>query len=214
MMKIDEKLLESKINIKLGIIEGKVKINENNARLHEFIEKYILEEFDKNKDYKDYPSISSGRKFYRYFKKDPARYRLSSESLIRRLQKGKELYYVNDLVDILNYVSLTRGYPVGLYNSDKIIGDIRYRVGIENEKYIGIGRGELNIQNLPVLSDDIGAFGSTTSDSIRTQIDSSAKNIMIVIFSFDDEMNDSVIKNVVDLMEKYLVFEYESSTII
>ncbi|MCK5763352.1 MAG: hypothetical protein KAH05_04465, partial [Clostridiales bacterium] len=96
MIKIDEMLIESKINIKLGIIKGKVEINENNAKLHEFLENYILEEFDKKKDYKDYPSISSGRKFYRYFKKDPARYRLSSESLIRRLQKGKELYYVND----------------------------------------------------------------------------------------------------------------------
>ena len=214
MIKINDVLKESEIDIKLGIIKGKVEINESNAKLHEFLEKYIDEKFNKNKDYKEFPSIASGRKFYRYFKKDPARYRLSSESLIRRLQKGKKLYYVNDLVDVLNYVSLSTGYPVGLYNRDEITGDIRYRLGGENEQYNGIGRGELNIRNLPVLSDDIGAFGSTTSDSTRTQIDSSVKNIMIVIFSFDDEMNDSVIKNVVDLIEKYLVFEYESSTII
>ena len=35
--------------------------------------------------------------------------------------------------------------------------------------------------------DDIGAFGSATSDSLRTQIDLNCQNFLMVFFSYQEE---------------------------
>ena len=39
-------------------------------------------------------------------------------------------------------------------------GDINFRIGKEGEKYQGIGKEIINIENLPVFADDLGAYGS------------------------------------------------------
>ncbi len=51
-------------------------------------------------------NILSSRNAYKKLGKDPSRYRLSSESLVKRVVKGNDLYYVNNIVDINNLISL------------------------------------------------------------------------------------------------------------
>ena len=48
----------------------------------------------------------------------------------------------------------------------------------------GIGRGEIKIEGLPVFADQLGPFGSTTSDSERTMVQLETTRIMMVIISF------------------------------
>lgn len=43
-----------------------------------------------------------------------------------------------------------------------IKGDILLRKGKSEEKYKGIGKDDINIENLPILADNEGAFGSPT----------------------------------------------------
>lgn len=87
------------------------------------------------------PAIAASRKVYRTFGKDPARYRLSAEALIRRILKGNELYQVNNVVDIVNLVSLKSGFSIGGYDAEKINGDVKLSVGKLNDVYEG-GLGE------------------------------------------------------------------------
>ena len=47
-----------------------------------------------------------------------------------------------------------------------------------------IGRGLLNIENLPVFEDQLGKFGSPTSDSERVKITNDTKSISMNIMSF------------------------------
>ncbi len=107
---------------------------------------------------------------------------------------GKGLYKINNVVDLLNWVSIKSGFSIGGYNADKIIGDIKMGLGKTDEEYQGIGRGLLNIENLPIFRDDLGAFGSATSDSLRTQIDLSCQNFLMIFIAFqgEDELVDSM----------------------
>ena len=129
-------------------------------------------------------AIEASRKAYKACGKDPARYRLSAEALLRRIVSGKELYQINNVVDQLNLVSILTGLSIGGYDADKICGDIEFGIGQPDEPYQGIGRGELNIANLPVFRDNLGAFGSPTSDSPRTEVSAETKRFLMVLIGF------------------------------
>ena len=108
------------------------------------------------------------------------------------------------MVDLLNLVSIDSGFSIGGYNVEKIEGNILFGVGKANEDYTGIGRGKLNIENLPVFRDLLGAFGSPTSDSIRTQIDKNCKQFLMIIVSFQKkEEVEKTMNNAIQLLEKY-----------
>ena len=57
------------------------------------------------------------------------------------------------------------------------------RHGAAGEKYEGIGKQTWHLEGRPVLADPEGPFGSPISDSTRSMITESAKEIMIVIYT-------------------------------
>ena len=60
------------------------------------------------------PNIKESRAAYKAFGKDPSRYRVSSEALIRRIGQGKGLYEVNTVVDVNNLISIESGFRPAL----------------------------------------------------------------------------------------------------
>jgi len=173
-------------SLKLACIETDVVINSNNPDLWDLInsEIAIISEHVTTEQISKIPAIQASRMAYKACGKDPARYRLSSEALLRRVVSGKGLYQINNVVDQLNLVSITTGFSIGGYDADKIKGDISFGIGKANEPYHGIGRGELNIEGLPVFRDDIGAFGTPTSDSERTSVTEKTKRFLMIIINF------------------------------
>ena len=186
---IEPQLSELCPSLKLGVIECRVTITANNDKLWELINQHIkqIEQSMTVEDIRNMSTISSSKNAYRKVGKDPNRYRLSAESLLRRIVNGKGLYKINNVVDLLNLASVKSGFSIGGYNADKIVGPIKLGLGKPNEDYKGIGRGELNIENLPIFRDEIGAFGSATSDSLRTQIDLNCQNFLMIFFSYQEE---------------------------
>ncbi|MDL2228134.1 hypothetical protein LJC30_04530 [Odoribacter sp. OttesenSCG-928-L07] len=151
------------------------------------------------------PAISATRIAYKTLGKDPNRYRPSAEALRRRIIRELGLYKINTLVDIINYVSLKTGYSIGGFDADKIEGDdITLGVGTADDKFEAIGRGELNIEFLPVYRDFKGGVGTPTSDEERTKIDINTKNILIIInaYSGNEGLNDAV-QLMKDMLQKY-----------
>ena len=130
------------------------------------------------------PRIAAARAGYKALGKDPSRYRLSTEALLRRLIKGNGLYFVNNAVDIGNVLSARTQRSVAVLDEDKIQGDILIRIG-QDEPYEGIGRGNINIENIPVYCDEVGPFGTPTSDTPRTRITEETKTILLFITSFN-----------------------------
>ena len=110
---------------------------------------------------------------------------------MRRVVRGLGLYDVSALVDSGNMLSLATGWSVGVFDRDKIAGDlIRLGVGREGEEYEGIGRGPLNIKGLPVLRDEIGGFGTPTSDHERTRTEQDTCHISVTLHVFDSAGED------------------------
>jgi DNA/RNA-binding domain of Phe-tRNA-synthetase-like protein len=132
----------------------------------------------------DLPQVKALRQAYRAVGKDPSRYRGSQEALLRRILKGQGIYQINTVVDINNLVSLHSMHSVGSYDLGHVRGDIAFRVGRQGESYTGIGRDLINVSELPVFADELGPFGSPTSDSERAMVTLDTVRLLMVITSF------------------------------
>jgi DNA/RNA-binding domain of Phe-tRNA-synthetase-like protein len=185
-IRISEDILNALKTVRLGILSFRCEVIPSNSNLLEEIEillnrianQHLLDSINKSGE------IHNARLAYKACGKDPSRYRPSAESLMRRIVKDRGLYQVNNVVDILNYISIFSGVSIGGYDSDMIQGSVLFDICKENIKYLGIGRGELNIVGLPALFDEAGPFGTPTSDSVRTMINSNTKNSVYVFFDF------------------------------
>lgn len=128
------------------------------------------------------PVIAATREAYKRCGKDPSRYRPSAEALRRRLLRGLELYQIDTLVDLINLVSIRFGYSIGGFDADKIVGDaLVLGIGKAGEPYEGIGRGELNIEGMPVYRDAVGGIGTPTSDNERTKLELGTTHLLTII---------------------------------
>jgi len=129
-------------------------------------------------------NILATRSGYKALGKDPARYRGSAEALIRRILSGKPFPQINTVVDIINLVSVESRLPIGLYDLARVRGDIIFRAGRAGETYKGIGKYDLNLEDLPVFSDEEGPHGSPTSDSERTMVTLNTTRVAAILISF------------------------------
>lgn len=131
---------------------------------------------------KDMTTIHATREAYKKCGKDPSRYRPSGEALCRRILRGISLYQIDTLVDLINLVSIRFGYSIGGFDADKIVGDaLVWGIGKAGEPYEGIGRGELNIEGMPVYRDAVGGIGTPTSDNERTKLELGTTHLLTII---------------------------------
>ncbi len=114
---------------------------------------------------------------------DPTKRRPSSEALLHRALKGKDLYSVNSLVDVGNWCSLDFLLPICVYDAQKISGEIHVRKGRAEDSYLAISGQELHLSGRYVLADEIGAFGSPITDSQRTMVDFATHEALLIIFA-------------------------------
>src|SRR5690554_660636 len=109
---ISETIKKHVPGLQLSCIECDVKVHSETARLWEEIEN-ITREIQSDiplEQISSIPAIATSRTAYKACGKDPARYRLSAEALMRRVVLGKGLYRVNNIVDLLNLVSVSTGF--------------------------------------------------------------------------------------------------------
>ncbi|MBL7970144.1 MAG: hypothetical protein JNL03_01380, partial [Prolixibacteraceae bacterium] len=91
---ISEELKTRCPELRLGCIEADVQVaastqgllDEINSRIGQLGQSLTIEDISK------LPAIAASRKAYKACGKDPARYRLSAEALLRRVVSGKGLY--------------------------------------------------------------------------------------------------------------------------
>lgn len=185
-IKISEQLKSKLNNIAIGSLQADIIVKSSNKLLIENLDS-ACENFASNHKVEDIAKlqvIADSRKAYRTLGKDPARYRLSSEALLRRIVKEKGIYKINNIVDINNLLSITSYYSICAFDISKLQAPITFTIGTKEDEYYGIGRGLLNIENLPVFEDQLGKFGSPTSDSDRVKITNETRSISMNIISF------------------------------
>lgn len=129
------------------------------------------------------PGLQEARDLYKSFGMDPSRHRPSSEALLRRVLKGKDLYRISNVVDSCNLASLEFLLPVGMYDLAKVTGDVVLRTGRDGEQYPGIRKGDVHLAGRLGLFDETGPFGSPTSDSARTCTSADTTTLFAVIMA-------------------------------
>lgn len=203
-VQIDKQLKDS-CNVNIGCIFYKTCVIKTNSELWDYIDNNVIDKIQKTftlEKLTEQTNIKTSREAYKYLGKEPSRYRVSSEALIRRILQGKGLYKINNVVDTNILISIETGYSVGSYDLESLQGSINFRIGKEGEKFQGIGKEMINIEKLPVFADNLGAYGSPTSDSTRAMITEKSKEILTVLISFNGTEG---LEKSVDLAKKYLV---------
>ncbi len=174
------------IDVTLACAQARVAVEKASARLGQALrlEAELRVESLDDAPVSEVPAIAAARRAFKALGKDPSRYRASSEALMRRLAQGKALYRINTVVDTNNLVSLHTGLSAGTYRVAALQPPLVLRKGGAGETYEAIGRGPLNLENLPVLADAQGPFGSPTSDSERSMIALDAEEVLMVLYAF------------------------------
>jgi len=127
--------------------------------------------------------LQAARILYKAFGIDPTKTRPSSEALLRRALRELPLPRILNAVDVGNLLSLSFLLPIGLYDVDRIEGEVTLRAGRADEAYAGIRKKEVHLEGRPVLADLRGPFGNPTSDSSRTSVDTATRSLWMVIFA-------------------------------
>ena len=206
-IKIDPELLQVYPEIRLGCLSYDAKVEEENPKMWGYLNDKTIPELMallQETELAKIEGIRSSREAYKAFGRSPSKYRVSSESLIRRLRQGHELYHVNSVVDVNNLVSIETALSLGSYDTEKIEGDIVLTVGKEGEGYEGIGKSFINMERMLILKDDKGPFGSPTSDSHRAMIKEESNKILTIIYCFSNEMDlERILESTKNYFEMY-----------
>lgn len=156
---------------------------------------------------KNRSAIKATRAAYKTLGKDPNRYRPSAEALCRRILNGKGLYRLTTLVDLINLISLRTGHSIGGFDALKIDGEhLWLGIGTEEDKFYGIGRGQLNIANLPVYRDLAGGIGTPTSDEERTKLTDTTNHLLMLVNIYGkghEESQESMEAMICDLLKRH-----------
>jgi DNA/RNA-binding domain of Phe-tRNA-synthetase-like protein len=181
---IDEALKRLCPHLQIAWVQGRAKVEASSPALVALLEERAAQIAASGLEPASNPEIAATRAAYKALGKEPSRYRGSAEALARRVVSGKGLYFVNNLVDVNNLISLETLLPLGSYDLGKIGNEVVFRIGKPGESYPGIGKDLINIADLPVFADDQGAFGSPTSDSQRSMITNATTAFAMAIISF------------------------------
>ena len=147
------------------------------------------------------PGIQEARSFFRAVGIDPTKRRPSSEALLRRAVNGKDLYQINNIVDVGNWCSLEFLLPICVYDFAKIKGEISVKIGTADDSYLAHNNREMNFQDKFVVCDEIGAFGSPLTDSLRTAVTETTTSVLMIIFAPED-YDDQLLNQQMNIMDE------------
>ena len=189
---IDKDLFNVYPEIRLGLLRFHANVQGPDEQFWSYMNAEVLPQIRstiEGKEWNEIVGIKGSRAAYKAFGRNPGRYRVSSEALIRRVRRGDELYHINSVVDVNNLISVESGLSVGSYDMSKIHGAITLRKAEHGEGYPGIGKDFIDMENMLVLADDEGAFGSSMSDSTRAMVTEDAQDILVVIYCFENDID-------------------------
>lgn len=206
-VQIDQTLFKTYTEIRLGCLRFSAEIRPSDDAFWKHLDEAVLPEIREaiaDKSWNKIPGVRGSRAAYKAFGRNPGRYRVSSEALLRRVRRGDELYHINSVVDVNNLISVKSGLSVGSYDLDQIHGTITLKKAEAGEGYPGIGKKFLDMENMLVLADDDGIFGSSMSDSTRAMVTESSKDILVVIYCFENDLDlESVLNEGKRAFEQY-----------
>lgn len=193
---LDKKVIDMADNLCLGVmtIEG-INNKEEQEEIKQKLKKQV--ELVGNTDIKE--EFEGYHKILCKMGLNPKKYPVSVEALISRVQKSGELPNISPLVDLCNYISLKYKVSVGVYDIDKLKGDIGLTVleedGADNEK-----AGDV----LYACEEYVCTKKWIWRQNPECRVDGSTKRALVTIDGFDEcrESVESAISEMAQLIEQ------------
>ncbi|TFF94427.1 hypothetical protein EU546_04900 [Candidatus Thorarchaeota archaeon] len=133
--------------------------------------------------------FSAYRELYWSFGMDPTKLRVSSEALVRRIVKGRNLWRISNLVDVANLASARHRLPIGLVDESSLVGALRVRSARPGEVFRRIGGDELECRGREIVVADeekIICFGFATHDSEESKITKDTARALLIVYVAPD----------------------------
>ncbi|WP_339254059.1 phenylalanine--tRNA ligase beta subunit-related protein [Sporosarcina sp. FSL W8-0480] len=196
-IELNNELLKIVPGLKLGINHyTKITVSESpqmlKGRLQLFQEQLFFEL--EKKPLIDFPNIKAWREIWKAFGSDPNRYRPSAEALFRRIKKQNYLHPYHSAVDLNTFFSLQYEIPAGIYDLNKITGNVHLLRGGEEDGYDGLNGRFNSLANILLLKDDYSPFGSPFVDSVRTAVTEETTSALHVLFLNPSMPDDEALK--------------------
>jgi DNA/RNA-binding domain of Phe-tRNA-synthetase-like protein len=128
-----------------------------------------------------YPLIMVYREMQKQLGGDPQMLPAVESLLVRGILKHR-FPTVNSAVDVVNLVSMKHLVPIGLFDLDKITGDLELTLAAPGDQFIPIGKDKpvKLVPGTPILKDADGIFSAVGSrDSKRTMITDATRNVLV-----------------------------------
>ncbi|TWT03397.1 hypothetical protein FQV26_17320 [Planococcus sp. CPCC 101016] len=182
---IDPQINKILSDFKIGVIHyNNITVSDSpqmlKGRLQLFQEQLYFDLEDK--DLAEFPGLLEWQLIWKALGADPSRYRPSAEALYRRIKKQNYLSTVNSAIDMNSFLSLQYEIPLGLYDADKIAGDVEITVGTSTDRYDGLNNRVNTLTGILVSKDEEGAFGSPYVDSKRTAVTEQTINALHIFY--------------------------------
>lgn len=120
-----------------GIIVSYIENASENKRIRK-----LLSEEAKNKtggEWLRHEFVKAWDEAHRKFGSNPNKFPPSIKSLLKRVQKGREIPFINSIVAAFNYISLKHIVPCGGDDVDKVKGNLRLGFATGSEIFIPLG---------------------------------------------------------------------------
>lgn len=119
---LSDSVVSAFANINIGIISVEKM---DSGACFDRIEKLLVSEIEKIKSEDKNAEFGLYHSVYKQLGLNLKKYMSSAEALYMRVKTGKDLSFINPVVDLCNYISLKYNVPVGAYDSDKLSGDLK-----------------------------------------------------------------------------------------
>ncbi len=150
------------------------------GRLRLFQEFLFFDLEDKPLD--DFPGVKEWREIWTTIGADSILQPHSTERIMQRIGEQNYIETKNSAIDLNMFFSLQYQIPIGIYDADKIQGDITIKLGDAEAGYDGLNRRFNTLENIPILTDAQGSFGSPYVDSVRTAVSNETTHAIQVFF--------------------------------
>jgi len=183
MIEFAREVLDLGVFVGVGVVRN-VTVRKSRNKIINLMKETIVRIKDRYKleTLKDEPVIKAYRRFFWRIGIDPTKIRPSSEALLRRVLRGKNIPLINNVVDLGNIVSLETLISIGIYDIDNIEGKLLFRLSSEGEVFKPIGSSiEKLRKGIPVLADEKKIlYLYPHRDSVDTMVTEKTRNVLVI----------------------------------
>lgn len=176
------------------------------ARIRNEVYSWVRENLSLD-DLKNHPIVRAYRDFSWRLGIDPTKKRPSGEALARRVLQGKDIPSISPVVDAYNLASLRTLISISGFDLDSIRPPLAVRMARKGERFIAIGRGELELTGEEIVVVD--AHDRPISiymyrDSEEAKITDGTKNVLLLGYGVP-RIDPEIVRDAICLAQEYIV---------